>query len=128
MTNANAAAPAPSGSIGSVLLVCNDTSTIRQLSTSMQQLAMVPEVCGEVGVALTLLIGRKFEAVIIDLRLGTPAKTVLERVRLSPANRTAVIFAISDNDTDTAAAFKDASNFVLTRPLSPASLDRSLKV
>jgi ActR/RegA family two-component response regulator len=128
MSNANAAAPAPSASIGSALLVSNDEGTIKQLSASMQQLAMLPEVCAEVGAALGLLSRRKFEAVIVDLQLGGQAKSVLEKVRLSPSNRTAVIFAISDSDAETAGAFKDGSNFVLRRPLSPASIDRSLKV
>ncbi len=128
MSNANAAAPAPSASIGSALLVSNDASTVKQLSASMQQLAMLPEVCAEVGAALGLLSRRKFEAVIVDLQLGGQAKSVLEKVRLSPSNRTAVIFAISDSDAETAGAFKDGSNFVMRRPLSPASIDRSLKV
>ena len=128
MSNANAATQAPSASVGSALLVCSDAGTIKQLSASMQQLAMVPEVCIEVGAALGLLNRRKFEAVIVDLQLGGQAKSVLEKVRLSPSNRTAVIFAISDSDAETAAAFKDGSNFVLRRPLSPSSIDRSLKV
>jgi ActR/RegA family two-component response regulator len=128
MSNANAAATAPSASIGSALLVSNDAGTIKQLSASMQQLAMVPEVSVEVGAALGLLSQRKFEAVIVDLQLGGQARSILEKVRLSPSNRTAVIFAISDSDAETAGAFKDGSNFVLRRPLSPASIDRSLKV
>jgi ActR/RegA family two-component response regulator len=128
MSNANASAPAPSASVGSALLVCNDAGTIKQLSASMQQLAMFPEVCVEVGAALGLLNRRKFEAVIVDLQFGDQAKLVLEKVRLSPSNRTAVIFAISDSDAETAGAFKDGSNFVLRRPLSPALIDRSLKV
>ena len=128
MSNANAAAPKPSTSVGSVLLVSNDAGTVKQLSVSVQQLAMFPEVCVEAGVALNVLNRRKFEAVIVDLHLGDEAKAVLERVRHSPSNRTAVIFAISDSDAETAEAFKDGSNFVLRRPLYPASVDRSLKV
>jgi ActR/RegA family two-component response regulator len=128
MSNANAAAPAPSASIGSVLLVSKDAGTIKQLSASMQQLAMVPEVCADVPVALALLNRQKFEAVIVDLQVGSQARSILAKVRLSPSNRTAVIFAISDNDAETAGAFKDGSNFVLRRPLSPASIDRSLRV
>jgi ActR/RegA family two-component response regulator len=128
MSKANAAAPAPSVAIGSVLLVSNDAGTIKQLSASVEQLAMFPEVYVEVGAALGVLNQRKFEAVIVDLQLGDQAGSVLEKVRLSPSNRTAVIFAISNSDAETAGAFKDGSNFVMRRPLSPASIDRSLKV
>jgi CheY-like chemotaxis protein len=128
MSNANAAAPAPSVSIAGVLLVSNDAVTIMQLSESMQQLAMSPEVCAEVPTALGLLNRRKFDAVIVDLQLGGQANDILEKVRLSPSNRTAVIFTISDSDAETASAFKAGSNFVLRRPLSLTSIDRSLKV
>jgi CheY-like chemotaxis protein len=113
--------------MGSALLVSNDAATIKQISASMQQLAMSAEVCFEVPPALDLLNRRKFEAVIVDLQLGQ-AKTVLEKIRLTPSNRTAVLFTISDSDVDTAVAFKSGTNFVLRRPLSQASIDRSLKV
>jgi ActR/RegA family two-component response regulator len=109
-------------------VVSNDGVTIAQLSESMQKLAMSPEVCAEVPTALSLLNRRKFEAVVVDLQLGSQATTVVEKVRHSPANRTAVIFTISDSDAETASAFKAGSNFVLRRPLSPTSVDRNLKV
>jgi len=128
MSNANATAPAPSVSMGSALVVSNDAASIELLSASMQQLAMSPEVSFEVPTALDLLNRRKFDAVIVDLQLGGQAKEVLEKIRLSPSNRTAVLFTISDSDADTAVAFKAGTNFVLRRPLSLASIDRSLKI
>jgi ActR/RegA family two-component response regulator len=128
MSNANAAAPAPSVSMGSVLVVSNDALTVKHLSASLQQLAMSPEVCFEVPAALHLLSQRKFEAVIVDLQSGDQAEAFLEKIRISPSNRTTVIFTISGSDAETAVAFKAGSNFVLSRPLSPASIDRSLKV
>ena len=126
MSSANVLAPAVS--IAGVLGVSNDAVTIQQLSESIQQLAMSPEVCGEVLAALDLLNRRKFEAIMLDLQLGNQTSAVVEKVRLSPANRTAVIFAISDSDAESASAFKAGSNFVLRRPLSPTSIDRNLKV
>jgi CheY-like chemotaxis protein len=128
MSSANAAAPAPSASIAGVLVVSNDATTIAHLSESTQKLAMASEVCAEVPAALGLLSRRKFEAVIIDSQLGAQANAVIEKIRLSPANRTAVIFSISDSDAETAGAFKAGSNFVLRRPLSPSLIDRNLKV
>jgi len=128
MSNANAVAPAPFAAMGSALVVSNDAVAIKHLSASMQQLAMSAEVCFEVPAALGLLSQRKFEAVVVDLQLGDQAKAVLEKIRFSPANRTAVLFTISGSDAETAVAFKAGSNFVLTRPLSRASIDRSLRV
>jgi CheY-like chemotaxis protein len=128
MSGSNAAAPAASASIAGVLVVSKDAVTIAQLSESMQKLAMSAEVCPEALTALGLLSRQKFEAIIVDFQLGTQATSLVEKVRLSPANRTAVIFTISDSDAETASAFKAGSNFVLRRPLSQTSVDRNLKV
>src|ERR1035441_5355854 len=109
MSNMNASPL--SVNIADVLLVSNDTVTIKQLSESMQQLAMSQEVCVEVPAALVLLNRRKFDAVIVDLQLGGEANAVLEEVRRSPSNRTAVLFAVSDSDAATVSAFKVHSFF-----------------
>ena len=124
MSSANASAPTVAG----VLVVSNDKVTIAQLNQSMAKLAMSPEICGEIPTALGLLNSRKFEAVTVDFKLGAQANAIIEKIRLSPSNRTAVIFAISDSDAETAAAYKAGSNFVLRRPLTPDSIDRNMKV
>ena len=128
MSNVNAAVASASVSIAGVLLVSRDAATIQQLTESMLQFAMLPELCAEVPAALGLLNQRKFDALLVDLQLGDQANAVLEKARLSPSNRTAVIFTISDSDAETTSAFKAGSNFVLRRPLSLPSIDRSLKV
>jgi ActR/RegA family two-component response regulator len=126
MSNMNVTAP--SVAVAGALLVSNNAVTINQLKESMQQFDMSPEVCGDVSAALVLLNQRKFEAVIVDLLLGGEANEILDKVRRSPSNRTAVIFTISEGDAETAGAFKAGTNFVLRRPLSSASIGRSLKV
>jgi len=121
-------APAPSFSLGGALLVSKDAVTIRLVTESMRQLAMTPEICADIPTALGLLNKQKFDAVVVDLQLGAQPNTLLEQLRVSPANRTAVVFAISSSDEETASAFKDGSNFVLRRPLSYTSIDRTLRV
>src|ERR1700694_3869914 len=103
--------PAPSISIRSALLVASDAAAIKPICDAMQQLAISTEVCSEVSNAPFLLNRRKFGATIVDLTLGEPARTFLEKVRRSPSNRTSVMFAISDSDAETATAFRDGSNF-----------------
>jgi CheY-like chemotaxis protein len=120
-------APPSAAGIAGALLVSNDAATIGQLSESMQELAISPEVCVEVPTALVLLRRRKFDAVVVDLQRGQAA-AVLEEVRRSPSNRTAVIFTVSGSDAETVSAFKAGSNFVLRRPLSLTSIGRSLKI
>jgi ActR/RegA family two-component response regulator len=114
--------------IAGTLLVSNDAATIEQLQETMRNFAMLPELCDDVPTSLVLLNQSKFETVIVDLRLGGQVSSVVEKVRSSRSNRTAVVFTVSDSDSETAGAFKAGSNFVLRRPLSSTSISRSLKV
>jgi ActR/RegA family two-component response regulator len=114
--------------VAGTLLVSNDAATIQKLQETMRNFAMLPELCGDVPSSLVLLNQRKFETVIVDLHLGGQVSSVVEKVRSSRSNRTAVVFTVSDSDAETASAFKAGSNFVLRRPLSPTSIGRSLKV
>ena len=118
---------APSASVGRILLVSNDQVTIQQFTIPMQQLALHPEVCPRVPDALRLLNRQKFEAVLVDLRLGEVAHSVLAEVRTSRSNRTAVTFTITGSHSESAEAFKSGSSFVLERPLPDDSIIRMLK-
>ncbi len=116
--------PATGTSVGHVLLVCNDAAAVRQLTDVMRQFAISSEVCDYVSMAFGLLDRKKFEAVIVDFGLEQ-ADQVLERVQLSQSNRTAVTFAITDSKKPV--LFTTQPNFVIEKPLSPASLGRTLK-
>jgi ActR/RegA family two-component response regulator len=118
---------ASSAFVGRVLLVSDDAIAIEQLSESMQRFALSVEHCTEVSSALERLKRSKFEAVIVDFRLGGQAGAVLQETRQSASNEHAVLFTVSDNQAETTDAFKSGSTFVLRRPLSAASIDLSLK-
>jgi CheY-like chemotaxis protein len=113
--------------IGLALLVSADPPTIKLFSHALQQLSLSPDVCQEVSAALSLLNLRKFDAVIVDLHLGEQSALLLDEVRLSPSNRTAVTFAINNSDGGAMAAFRKKSSFVFERPLSKESIRRTLK-
>ena len=119
--------PASSEFVGRVLLVSDDAIAIEQLSESMRRFALSVEQCPEVSSALERLKRSKFEAVIVDFRLGSQAAAVLEGTRHSSSNEHAVLFTVSDNQAETSDAFKAGSTFVLRRPLSATSIDLSLK-
>ena len=119
--------PASSAFVGRVLLVSDDAIAIEQLSESMQRFALSVEQCNGVSSALERLKRSKFEAIIVDFRLGSQAGAVLEGTRHSSSNEHAVLFTVSDNQAETSDAFKAGSTFVLRRPLSAASIDLSLK-
>ena len=112
--------------IGLALLVSADPSTIQQVSLALQELSISPDVCQEVPAAVGLLNRRKFDAVIVDLQLGEQSGQILDEVRLSPSNRTAVTFAISGSDAE-GTAFRKRSEFVFERPLSTQSIRNTLK-
>lgn len=109
------------------LLVSNDPLTVEQLSRSLKELAASTEVCSDISSATRVLNKRRFETVVVDLRLGETAKEVLQKVRLSPSNHTTVAFAITEGTKESAQAFEAGSNFVLERPLSPTSVGRTLQ-
>lgn len=119
--------PVSSLFVGKILLVSNDPQTIKQLTDCMRRFALFAEQRSEVSAAIERLNRAKFEAVIVDLQLGSQVEAVLEGVRNSPSNKHAVVFTVSDSDFETARAFRAGSTFILRRPLSAASIDLSLK-
>jgi ActR/RegA family two-component response regulator len=112
---------------GVVLLVSDDRVAIEQLSESMRRFALIPEQCPDAFSALARLKRSKFEAVVVDFRLGSQVEDVIEGVRQSDSNNHAVVFTVSDNEVEAAEAFEFGSTFVLRRPLSAASIDLTLK-
>jgi CheY-like chemotaxis protein len=112
------------GAMGRVLLVCDDSAAIQQLAEGMQQLAIETEVCVNVRMALGLLNRKKFEAVIIDCGLAQ-ADELLQQAHLSPSNRTAVTFAITDPVSPL--RFEVQPNFLMEKPLSASTIGRTLK-
>ena len=112
--------------VGLTLLVSASRVTILQFSHALQELSLSSDVCQAEPKAICLLNRRKFDAVIVDLQLGEEAGLILDAVRLSPANRTAVTFAISGSDAE-GTAFRKRSQFVFERPLSAKSIRTTLK-
>ncbi len=112
--------------IGLALLVSADPVTIQQFSDALQELSISPDVCQQVPLAAGLLNRRKFDAVIVDLQLGEQSGVILNEVRLSPSNQTAVTFVISGSDAESV-AFRKRSEFVFERPLSAKSIRNTLK-
>jgi DNA-binding response OmpR family regulator len=76
--------------IAVALLVSADPVTIQQVSHALQELFISPDVCQEVPASIRLLNCRKFDAVVVDLQLGEQAGVILDEVRSSKSNRTAV--------------------------------------
>jgi len=112
--------------IGVALLVSPDPVTIDHFSQVLDEFSISQEVCREVPAAISLLGRQKFDAVIVDLQIGEQSGTLFDEVHVSPANRTAVTFAISASDEESTAVRK-RSEFIFERPLSTQSIRRVLK-
>jgi CheY-like chemotaxis protein len=121
MHNANMAVNA-----GKMLLVSPSSLTMYQMAKSAHRFDMSVQVCTEARIALELVNRQKFDAVTVDLSLGQQATAILRQTRKSPANRTAVAFAISDSFDESADAFRAGSSFVLQRPLSLDTIRQTL--
>jgi hypothetical protein len=109
------------------LVVCKDALACQLIIESLRPLAIRPEMCEEVFAAARLLDKQKFEAVIVDLLLGEGATLVMEHLRFSRANRTAVTFAITAGDGARTSGVGLDSTFVLPRPLSADSINQVLR-
>ena len=113
-------------SIGLALLVSADPVIIQQFSNALQEFSVSTDICQEAPAAVRLLHRQKFDAVIVDLRLGEQSGLILDEVHLCSSNRTAVTFAISGSDAEET-AFRKRSEFVFERPLSMRSIRSTLK-
>jgi len=111
--------------IGHTLLISADPVTIQQFSHALEELSISPDVCQDLTAAVSLLNRRKFDAVVVDLQLEE-AVLIVNAVRLSPSNRTAVTFAISASDAK-GTAFRSKTAFVFERPLSAKSIGSTLR-
>jgi hypothetical protein len=109
------------------LLVSADRVAIQYFSRALKEFSIVPEVCNEVPISISLLSQQKFDAVFIDSELGDTAVSILDAVRLSRSNQTAVTFGIGGGDADATALFRKRTGFLFERPFSMHSLRATIK-
>lgn len=101
------------------LLLSRDPDVFRILRPTLEKLSIEVEVCQEAKQASEILISEKFDAVIIDCDDLPGGVEVLEGLRGTPTNKSAVAFAIvNGKKTTTQEAFGMGVNFVLHKPLS----------
>jgi CheY-like chemotaxis protein len=113
--------------IADALLVSDDPVAIQQLSHALEGLSISPDVCQDGPTSIRLLNCRKFDAVVVDLQLGEQAGVILDAVRSSKSNWTAVTFAIGSSDAAATAALRKRSSFLFERPLSEEAIRATLK-
>lgn len=105
-------------------MVSRDPEVIRILRPALEKLAIEVEVCRGADSGSEILASEKFDAVIIDCDDLHGGLGVLEILRRTTSNRTAVAFAILNGHTSTREAFQMGANFVLQKPITPLNASR----
>ena len=105
-------------------MVSRDPEVIRVLRPALEKLAIEVEVCRGANSGSEILASEKFDAVIVDCDDLHGGLGVLEILRRTTSNRTAVTFAILNGHTTTREAFQMGANFVLQKPISPVNASR----
>jgi CheY-like chemotaxis protein len=106
------------------LLLSRDQHTIAVLRPTLERLSIGIEVCRGARSGTEILSSEKFDAVIVDCDDLQGGLEVLQSLRRSPSNRNSVTFALLNGKTTTHQAFDLGANFVLQKPVSPASAMR----
>jgi hypothetical protein len=118
---------ADAAAAAAVLVVSKDALACQLIIDALRPLAIRAEICEEVFAAARILDKQKFEAVVVDLLLGQGAILVMEQLRFSRSNRTAVTFAIATGGGERTPGARLDSTFVLPRPLSADSINQILR-
>lgn len=101
------------------LLLSRDVEVVRVLRPTLAKLSIEVEIYQEAKQASEILIAEKFDAVIIDCDDLPGGREVLQRLRVTPSNRSSVAFAVlNGRKTTTQEAFDMGVNFVLQKPVS----------
>jgi CheY-like chemotaxis protein len=99
------------------LLLCRDQHALQVLRRVFQELEVQFLAADNALRAHDLITRRKFDAVVADCDDLPGARNVLQKVRSSSSNRTAIVFAIINGSTTVRQAYELGANFVLDKPL-----------
>ena len=109
----------------SVLLACRDSNDTALITEAMKKFGVSVTHSAETE-ALELVQREKFEAAVVDFNIPV-APTILDELRRSPSNKTAVTFAIVNGKSGAVSTLKVRASFLLQRPLSAPLLYRTLQ-
>lgn len=111
----------------STLVVCCDPQLLRKVVPVFELAGIDTDVCTRAEDAEQKLAARRYDATLIDCAGLPGARTVLDNVRRSPANRSTVTFAIVSEITSPREAAMLGASFVLDSSFSQEWLLRSVR-
>ncbi len=101
-----------------LLLLSHDLETVTAFRRSSDEMGIHLYLCEEAREARSALREHRYDAVVIDCDDTHAGRTVLKSVRQARANRSAVVLAILNGDTQDADAVDMGANLVLNKPIS----------
>src|SRR5204863_5269743 len=107
------------------LLVTPDLWLVTNFMNVSRELGIDAERSGKADGVPEELGRTKYEAVLVDFDNIPDTSSILARVRASPANKNAVIFAVASG-ASREQAIEQGANFVFERPLEPKEIRRVL--
>ena len=109
------------------LLVCRDIQTSEMLCHCAQQMGIEIEICPNTPSATRKLCHNKFEAIIVDLVIGPAALDFITKLHGMNSHKKALVFAVSDTEERTKAAFQAGATFSLEKHALPMTILRTLR-
>jgi len=103
------------------LLVSRDAEAVRVLRSTLEKLSIGVEISAAARSGNEVLSAAKFDAIIVDCDDLQGGIDVLRSLRQTASNKTSVSFAMLNGKTTTQQAFELGANFVLQKPITPAS-------
>ena len=121
----SSAKPAGTPFAGHALLISDQGTGGGQIMRAMQQFAFTVDVCSSLESASRLVAIRKFQAIVLNIGPTGEAARLLDAVRSSASNHSAVTFAVIAADAAPDSQLRP--NFLLHKPVTEALLTSTLK-
>jgi periplasmic protein TonB len=110
------------------LLFCPDEKTARTVTQVLSELEFNVEPCVETFAAVKKLMGRHFDAVVVDCDNEQNAALLFKSARNSTSNQTSLAVAVVEGQAGVAKAFRIGANLVLTKPINIEQAKGTLRV
>lgn len=109
------------------LVVSADLKAVDVLRRILKDLGIGVEHCEDHAAAVTKLALASFDAVVLDCQDQHSASATLAATRKSPHNKTTMVIALVDAETNVRGIFTEGANFVLYKPISTDRAKNSLR-
>jgi CheY-like chemotaxis protein len=109
------------------LLVCPDAQAVQVLTRILQDMGIVVEACGELGMARARIEHLHFDALLVDCQDESAALDLIAHARNTAANKIAVAIALVSGRNEVRDIFAKGAQFVLYKPISRERAAHSMR-